>query len=314
MADEQGRIQIRDSTLREGLDTPGVAFSDAQKRRILGALEDAGVPECEVVAPSRVKADLEFVKAFRREGAAVRLTGLVYAYSDDFDAEVEEAERWLDRLDVLVPLSEARRPHGRGEKLKLVSDALRRAAPRAREVGVGFPHSTQAEPGFLFEMVQEAAASGAARVTLYDTNGSAEPFGLCDRIGPLAAGAGVPLFFHGHNDLGLATANALAAVRAGARGLDLTVNGIGDRAGNASLEQVALCLALRGIHTGIALDKLGMLSDLVARESGVPVSKLAPVVGEYVFSHKSPSHLELPALFEAFDPSVTGVERKLTRS
>src|SRR3990172_6472579 len=85
MADEQGRIQIRDSTLREGLDTPGVAFSDEQKRKILRALEEAGVSECEVVAPSRVRADLEFVKAFRREGSAVRLTGLVYAYGDEFD-------------------------------------------------------------------------------------------------------------------------------------------------------------------------------------------------------------------------------------
>ena len=314
MPDEPRRIQIRDSTLREGLDTPGVTFSDSQKRRILAALGDAGVSECEVVAPSRVGADLEFVKAFRGEGTAGRLTGLVYAYGDDFDAEAEEAGRWLDRLDVLVPLSERRKPRARGEKLKLVSEALRRAAPRAREVGAGFPHATQADPGFLLEMVQEAELCGARRITLYDTNGSAEPFALRDLIDGLTAGLDVPLFFHGHNDLGLATANALAAVQAGALGLDLTVNGIGDRAGNGSLEQVALSLALRGVSTGIALDRLGMLSGVVARESGVPVSKLAPVVGEYVFSHKSPSHLESPAIFEAFDPSVTGVERKITRS
>ena len=125
---------------------------------------------------------------------------------------------------------------------------------------------------------------------------------------------GVPLCFHGHNDLGLATANALSAVQAGADVLDVTVNGLGDRAGNTSLEQIVLCLHLRGVETGVILPDLMILSRTVAEESGVDVSKIAPVVGDYVFCHKSPSHLEYPELFEAFDPGLLGLRRESTTS
>ena len=124
----------------------------------------------------------------------------------------------------------------------------------------------------------------------------------------------VPLFFHGHNDLGLATANSLAAIYAGADGLDVTVNGLGDRAGNAAFEQVIVGLHRKGFHTGIRLQDLRLLSQTVAEESGVEVSKLAPVVGDYVFSHKSPGHLESPELFEAFNPKIVDSVRKLNTS
>jgi homocitrate synthase NifV len=121
----------------------------------------------------------------------------------------------------------------------------------------------------------------------------------------------VPLFFHAHNDLGLATANSLAAVQAGADGLDATVNGLGDRAGNASLEQVAMVLYLKGFSTGISLRELKPLCEAVAEESGIPIPALAPVLGSYTATHKSPGHLQAPELFEAFDPSLVGLERKI---
>ena len=132
-----------------------------------------------------------------------------------------------------------------------------------------------------------------------------------DLIGKLRKEFEIPMFFHGHNDLGLAVANALAAVRAGANGLDVTVNGLGDRAGNAALEQVVLGLHLGGYSTGIAPDRLKNLSEVVAKQSGVVVSKLAPVIGEFVAHHISASHLENPGLFEAFDPTLIGIKRKI---
>ena len=119
------------------------------------------------------------------------------------------------------------------------------------------------------------------------------------------------ILFHGHNDLGMATANSLAAVQAGADALDVTVNGLGDRAGNAALEQVALALHLRRFDTGISLGSLRSMSRAVERESGVALSRLAPVVGEFVFQHKSHSHLCMPELFEAFDPALVHDERKI---
>ena len=109
----------------------------------------------------------------------------------------------------------------------------------------------------------------------------------------------------------MATANSLAAVYAGAEGLDVTMNGLGDRAGNASLEQVVLSLHLKGFETGIILKDLKSLSESVEKASGLRVSELAPVVGKNIFVHKSPGHLESPDLFEAFNPQLVGSEREL---
>jgi isopropylmalate/homocitrate/citramalate synthase len=109
----------------------------------------------------------------------------------------------------------------------------------------------------------------------------------------------------------MATANTLAAVRAGAKGIDVTANGLGDRAGNCALEQIALCLELEGISTNIDLARLSSLSRAVAAESGIAVGPLSPVTGAYVFSHKSPGHLEIPELFEAYDPELVGRTRKV---
>ena len=169
----------------------------------------------------------------------------------------------------------------------------------------------QTDLQFLLEISQCAASEGAKRLTIYDTNGSANPFSVHTVVERLRSEVEVPIFFHGHNDLGLATANALAAVRAGADGLDVTVNGLGDRAGNASLEQVALALHLGEYTTGVKLGSLKKMSEIIEQESGVPVSKLAPVVGEFILQHKSPSHLKDPDLFEAFDPQILAMERKL---
>lgn len=309
------RITLRDSTLREALDTPRVAFSIEQRLAIARGLVAAGVTEAEVVAPSRVAVDLAFVQRLRAEGIPLRASGLVYAAGPDHARDLEESVRWLDLVDVLVPVAAERAPHSGGGKLALLRDAMGRAAAVHPDAGAGFPHATQCDAGFLLEMVETAVACGARRITIYDTNGSADPFGVHDLVARVRArAAGVALYFHGHNDLGLATANALAAATAGADGLDVTVNGLGDRAGNASLEQAAMALHLAGFATGVRLDQLPTLSALVARESGVAVSGLAPVVGEFVLWHKSPSHLRIPGLFEAFDPALVLGERKLDES
>lgn len=304
-------ITLRDSTLREGQDTPGVSFSTEQKVKIARALEEAGVPEVEIVAPSRVLRDLEAVKKIRDTGLRLITSGLIYAYSLRLAEENKEASKCLHRFDLLMPVTEKREPFDRQSKVKVLLDALGAALSLQCHAGVGFPHATQTEVGFLLEIAHKAVERGAERITIYDTNGSAEPFFVYDLIGRIRNEFQVPIFFHGHNDLGLAAANALAAVRAGAKGLDVTANGLGDRAGNAALEQVALGLHLGGYSTGIAPDRLKSLSELVENESGVPVSKLAPVVGEFVAHHISASHLKNPGVFEAYDPTLIGIKRKI---
>jgi isopropylmalate/homocitrate/citramalate synthase len=211
-----------------------------------------------------------------------------------------------------MPVSPKRKPYDRNGKIKHLLKTLTFSLQYLPDVGVGFPHSTQTEISFLLEIGLESVKKGAKRITIYDTNGSSDPFSIYDLIKQLKRGINVPLFFHGHNDLGLATANSLAAVYAGADGLDVTVNGLGDRAGNASLEQVVLNLYVKGFDTGIVLRDLRKLSKTIEEESGIKIFKLAPVVGEKIFIHKSPGHLENPELFEAFDPELISSKRELT--
>ena len=205
-----------------------------------------------------------------------------------------------------MPLSQKRQPYQADEKIEGMLQALDYGNNKLSSVGVGFPHALHADPEFLALACREAESGGARRITIYDTDGRADPFTVFQVIEELRQEVGVELFFHAHNDLGMATANSLAAVLAGADGLDVTVNGLGDRAGNASLEQVRLNLEMEEIETGISPAGLKKLSRLVEEESGVPVHPLAPVVGEYVFTHKSPGHLGITSLFEAFDPDVLG--------
>ena len=308
------KIIIKDSTLREGLDVPNVHFSLDQKLKIAKLLNQAQIPEIEVVAPGKVFKDLEFAKKLKEDGLQIITSGLVYAYNPRCQEEIEEMSRYLNRFDLLMPVSPKRKPYNRSSKINQLLKALAFSLQYLPDVGVGFPHSTQTDITFLLEIGLESVKRGAKRITIYDTNGSSDPFSIYNLIKQLKKGLRVPLFFHGHNDLGLATANSLAAVYAGADGLDVTINGLGDRAGNASLEQVVLNLYVKGFDTRIVLRDLKKLSKTIEEESGIKVSKLAPVVGEKIFIHKSHSHLENPELFEAFDPELVGSKRKLSRS
>jgi isopropylmalate/homocitrate/citramalate synthase len=306
------KTTIKDSTLREGLDVPDVNFSLGQKLEIARLLDQACVPEIEVVAPGKVFEDLEFVKRLKEERLRIKTSGLVYVYNPQYQVEIKEASRFLNRFDLLMPVSPKRRPYDKNVKISHLLEALSFSLNYLPEVGVGFPHSTQTEIDFLLEIGRESVKGGARRITIYDTNGNSDPFEIYALVKRLKDDLGVPLFFHGHNDLGLATANSLAAVYAGADGLDVTVNGLGDRAGNASLEQVVLSLHLKGFETGVMLQDLRRLSQTVEKESGVRVSELSPVTGKHIFVHKSPGHLECPDLFEAFDPQLVGSKRELT--
>lgn len=310
----QRRIVLKDATLREGLDTPNVFFSPAQKWNIARELEGAGLSEVEVVAPSRVFSDLEDARMLKEKGLTIRLSGLIYANTGDCGQEIDAASRILDRFDLLMPVSRERAPFEAKEKLRLLKQAVSQAAACHADFGVGFPHCFHADRSLVIELAEDAVRGGAHRITLYDTNGSRDPFEVHNFVTLIKDAVDAPIFFHGHNDLGMATANSIAAVQAGADGLDVTVNGLGDRAGNAALEQVAAVLHLKGYLSGVRLEGVKELCESVAAESGLNIPKLAPVVGEYVCWHRSPSHLHNPSLFEAFDPRLFCATRQLSES
>jgi len=309
--DGDGSVLLKDSTMREGQDVPGVVLDRDQKRALLRKLAEVGIREVELVAPGHFDADLEFVKEWGAEESRIRSSGLVYGNGPDWREQIVKAKGVLGRIDILTPLSDARPPAARSDKARRMREALRAAIDTLGDAGVGFPHATQVELRFLLEMCDEAVRAGAKRITLYDTNGSSDPWAVAGLVEKVREVAEIGICFHAHNDLGMATANSIAAVRAGARCLDVTVNGLGDRAGNASLEQVALVLHVMGVGHGLRLPMLRDLSQAVESMTLVPVSKLAPVVGEFVFRHKSPSHLASPALFEAFEPALVGAVRSV---
>ena len=311
MVDSRRDIVLKDSTLREAMDTPGVEFSLTARIEIARLLESAGVAEAEVVAPARVSRDLEVARLIKTQGIGLKTSGLVYANREEVRDEATEAAQSLDRFDFIMPLSEQRQPRRFDEKCKMLIQALDFGSTLPVPIGIGFPHATQVAADEILEIAELGVSRGATRITVYDTNGSTEPFALRTLLDQLVSTTDLPVFFHGHNDLGLAVANSWAAVTAGAAGLDVTINGLGDRAGNASLEQLVLLLHLQGVETGIEASQLRRASRLVERLSGVAVSKLAPVVGDFVFEHLSPSHLAVPTEFEAFDPELIGRHRRL---
>lgn len=310
MAERTNRVVLRDSTLREAMDTPGVEFSPDDRLAIARMLEALGVAEAEVVAPARVELDLPIAERIQQEGLRLETSGLIYANRPECASQAALAGTVLDHIDLIMPLSEQREPQGLDQKIEMLVTAVEDSRDCKARIGIGFPHASQVAPAAVVEAAIAGAEVGASRVIVYDTNGSAEPFAVQALIEAVVQAVAVPVHFHGHNDLGLAVANSWAAVRSGARGLDVTLNGLGDRAGNASLEQLTLLLHVHGFSTGIAIDKLPDACRLIERLSGVPVSKLAPIVGEYAFDHQSPTHLGIPTEFEAFEPTLVGSDRQ----
>jgi homocitrate synthase NifV len=302
---------LRDATLREGRDVPGVTFTTDERVAIAGALAAAGVEEAEVVAPAHVADDASIAAEIRAAAPDLLLSGLVYANRPAWRDDLARSAEVLQRVDLLMPLSPRRPPHDATDKMTMLEAALSGAGGCESEVGAGLPHAFQVEPDLTVAIATRAAAAGAARVTLYDTNGGADPERVGALVGRVVGAVSVPVYFHGHDDLGLATANSWAAVRVGARGLDVTVNSLGDRAGNASLEQLVVLLQLCGRPSTVDPRALRSLSELVERLSGIAVSPLAPVVGKFAFTHRSPAHLEAPGQFEAFSPGLIGTESRL---
>ncbi|MDJ0632402.1 MAG: homocitrate synthase [Xenococcaceae cyanobacterium MO_188.B29] len=310
-------IQINDTTLRDGEQAAGVAFTVAEKVVFATVMDAIGVHELEVGIPAMGSIEAEAIAEIVNLGLNTKLTGWNRAVRSDIDASLACG---LQRVHISVPVSEIQIAVKFQNNPRLVFNRLRDTISYALErglyVSVGGEDSSRADESFLLDVALAAQHWGASRFRFCDTVGIIDPLTTFKKVQELVNKLIIPVEMHTHNDFGMATANALAGIRAGATSVNTTVNGLGERAGNAALEEVVMALKrIYSIDLGIDTSKFKDISEFVVIASGWDVPPWKAIVGRNAFTHESGIHghgvLQNPSTYEPFSPEEVGRERSL---
>jgi 2-isopropylmalate synthase len=323
---DPNRVLIFDTTLRDGEQSPGCTMTQPEKLRLARALADLGVDIIEAGFPVASRGDWESVQSIAREVEGPVIAGLARCNAQDIDrawAAIRDAAR--PRLHLFLATSAIHRQYklnmAREEIVHAAAEGVAFARTLCEDVEFSPEDASRTELEFLAEVVEAAVAAGATTINIPDTVGYAVPeeyYEIFQYLKKNVRGIDkVVLSSHCHNDLGMAVANSLAAVRAGARQVECTINGIGERAGNCSLEELVMALKTRaglfGLTTGIDTRRLYPVSRLLSSVTGMPIPRNKAVVGENAFAHESGIHqhgmLKHHSTYEIMRPEDVGLSR-----
>ena len=309
------RLRFFDTTLRDGEQTPGVSLTPQQKFEIATALSDIGVDVVEVGSAAASVGERNAMKMISEAGLSAEICTFVRALHLDIDAA---ADFGADSVHLVIPVSdlhiEKKMRKTREQVAEMAFEAVEYAKSRGLIVELSGEDASRADQEFLHHVFSEGVKRGADRLCFCDTVGLLTPERIAEIIPPL--GGIAPLSIHCHDDLGFALANSVAALKAGAGCAHVTVNGLGERAGNTPLEELVMALeVLYGYETRIKKEKIYYLSSLVSRLTGVPLPVNKPIVGEMAFTHESGIHahgvMKEPSTYESIKPEAIGRKRRI---
>jgi homocitrate synthase NifV len=307
---------IIDTTLREGEQSAGVYFDLAEKLHIIDLLDRVGIDEIEVGVAVRNSEVKELFKRVKEQGIAPKLSLWCRCLAGDIEETLSLSP---DIIAMSISVSDIHIKNKLGKDRKWVLARVRESIKQAKDeasryLSLGLEDASRAEFDFVEEVCFVAQSEGINRIRFADTLGIMDPITMFEEIARLRSLLCVDIGVHTHNDFGMATANAISALAAGADFADVTVNGLGERAGNAALEEIVAFLAKRKAINRYSLKYLPLLSAYVAKISRIPLSPKKPVVGKDIFTCESGIHIDglvkNPSNYEPYDPAEVSLQRK----
>ena len=311
------QVRIFDTTLRDGIQAPGVALTIDDMVSLAKSIDELGVDSMEVGFPASGESEKAAVKRICGLGLKSKLYGLARCINSDVDAV---AECGLKYVHIFIATSdihlEYKLNRTREEIIDLVEKTVGYAKSKGLHVMISCEDATRTEIDYLRSVYRTSVESGADVINVPDTVGIAVPDAMALLVRELKEELKVPVSVHCHNDMGLAVANSLSAVNAGAEIVHTCINGIGERSGNTSMEEFAVCMSVNYGIDCVNLNKIGSISKMVSRYTGYPIAYNKPVVGRNAFAHESGIHvhgvINNSSTYEAYPPEMVGMDRAIT--